>query len=54
LAKSEFDALLAYNPPKDIRERHSKTYLRAKDYLKKIRERGDGAVGQVPKGPDAD
>jgi tetratricopeptide (TPR) repeat protein len=38
-AKAEFDALLAYNPPKDIRERHSKTYLRAKDYLKKIKAR---------------
>lgn len=42
-AKSEFDALLAYDPPKSIRERHSKTYLRAKDYLKKIKAQGKGA-----------
>jgi tetratricopeptide (TPR) repeat protein len=39
-AKFEFDALMAYDPPKSVRERHSQTYLRAKDYLKKIKAHG--------------
>jgi len=32
-AKDEFKALLAYNPSKEIRERHKKTYIRTREYL---------------------
>jgi tetratricopeptide (TPR) repeat protein len=36
-AKVQFEAILAYNPSKAIRERHKKTYERTKDYLEKIK-----------------
>jgi hypothetical protein len=35
-AKAQFDAILAYDPPKAIRERHKKTFDRTREYLEKI------------------
>ncbi|HBC47172.1 MAG TPA: hypothetical protein DEO84_09410 [candidate division Zixibacteria bacterium] len=39
-AKAEFEAILAYNPPKEIRERHKKTYQRSREYIEKIKKQG--------------
>jgi tetratricopeptide (TPR) repeat protein len=36
-AKAQFDAILAYDPPKAIRERHKKTFDHTRDYLDKIK-----------------
>jgi tetratricopeptide (TPR) repeat protein len=41
-AKVQFDAILAYNPSKAIRDRHKKTYERTKDYLDKIKTQTGG------------
>jgi tetratricopeptide (TPR) repeat protein len=40
-ASDEFQKLLSYNPPPKIRDRQEKTFLKAKDYLNKIKIRID-------------
>jgi tetratricopeptide (TPR) repeat protein len=41
-ARVQFDAILAYNPSKAIRERHKKINERTKDYLDKIEKKNSG------------
>jgi tetratricopeptide (TPR) repeat protein len=38
-AKTEFETLLSYNPSAEIRDRHKKTFNKARDYLAKINGR---------------
>lgn len=39
-AKEEFEKILTYNPPKEIRRKHEKTYQKTKEYLANIEKAG--------------
>jgi hypothetical protein len=39
-AKADFDAILAYDCPKAIKDRHKKTFQRTIEYLDKIKAQG--------------